>query len=141
MTLHDALPKLTMLIPRLASDSDGEVVATVSAIRRVLKSNQCDLHDMAAALMAPQPQSQHFNAKRAKPQHKPQQQHHDYSSAEPAVDWDEVIAFCLDRAGQLGEREYDFVVSMEGNLAQWGRPTEKQGAWLLRIFARLGGQQ
>jgi hypothetical protein len=42
--------KLAKLIPRLASNHDGEVIGTVAAIRRVLTSEGRDLHDLAAAL-------------------------------------------------------------------------------------------
>ena len=39
--------KLALLIPRLASEFDGEVVATVRAIRRLLEASGHDLHDLA----------------------------------------------------------------------------------------------
>jgi hypothetical protein len=44
--------KLTALIPLLASDHDGEVVATVHAIRRMLQAAGLDLHTLAAILTA-----------------------------------------------------------------------------------------
>jgi hypothetical protein len=39
--------KIAKLIPMLSSDKDGEVVA----IERVLKSDGCDLHDLASGLV------------------------------------------------------------------------------------------
>jgi hypothetical protein len=42
--------KLSRLIPRLASNHDGEVVGTVRAIQRVLNAASLDLHDVAAAI-------------------------------------------------------------------------------------------
>ena len=45
-----AAPKLSMLIPRLASDQDGEVVAVARAIGRVLASHRLDWHDLAAGI-------------------------------------------------------------------------------------------
>jgi hypothetical protein len=39
--------KITLLIPRLASEFDGEIVATVHAIRRLLDASGYDLHDLA----------------------------------------------------------------------------------------------
>ena len=42
--------KLKKLIPMLASDQNGEVIAAVGAIRRTLQSNGSDLHDLAAKL-------------------------------------------------------------------------------------------
>jgi hypothetical protein len=41
------LAKIALLIPRLSSNFEGEVVATVSAIRRVLNASGHDLHDLA----------------------------------------------------------------------------------------------
>jgi hypothetical protein len=42
-----ASSKLQKLIALLGSDKDGEVVATVRAIQRTLKTNDCDFHDLA----------------------------------------------------------------------------------------------
>jgi hypothetical protein len=39
--------KLALLIPRLASSFEGEVIATVRAIRGVLAASGHDLHDLA----------------------------------------------------------------------------------------------
>lgn len=54
MTLSpQAISKIGKLIPRLASDHDGEVIATVRAIQRSLHSAGADLHDVVAALDKP----------------------------------------------------------------------------------------
>ena len=45
--------KLGRLLPRLASDHPGEVVATVAALRRTLDRAGLDLHDLAARLTDP----------------------------------------------------------------------------------------
>jgi hypothetical protein len=42
--------RLSKLIPRLATDADGEVLATVRAIRAALQSESLDLHDLAASI-------------------------------------------------------------------------------------------
>jgi hypothetical protein len=42
--------RLGKLIPRLASDQDPEVLATVLAIRSTLMADGLDLHDLAAAI-------------------------------------------------------------------------------------------
>jgi hypothetical protein len=46
------LAMLGKLIPRLASNHDGEVIATVRAIRRTLASSGADLHDLCIRLGA-----------------------------------------------------------------------------------------
>lgn len=43
--------RVSQIIPRLASDSDGEIVATVRAIRRTLESSGHDLYDLTAELL------------------------------------------------------------------------------------------
>src|SRR5690606_12890759 len=45
--------KIGKLIPRLASDHDGEVVATARAIVRTLASSGHDLHDVVTTLDKP----------------------------------------------------------------------------------------
>lgn len=54
---RDFPPVIALLLPRLASESDGEVVATARAIERSLKSQKLDWHDVAAAVtaLAPSP--------------------------------------------------------------------------------------
>lgn len=52
-TSPDVLDRIAKLLPRLASEHDGEVVATARAIRRTLTSAGLDLHDLAKALATP----------------------------------------------------------------------------------------
>lgn len=44
--LEKAAPRLADLIRLLASDHDGEVIASVRALQRTLKSAGCDLNDL-----------------------------------------------------------------------------------------------
>ena len=46
----DTLTKVCKLIPRLASNHDGEVVATARAIERTLKAGKEDWHSLVSAL-------------------------------------------------------------------------------------------
>ena len=50
IALQTCAQRLGLLIPRLGSDHDGEVIATVAAIRRTLESARADLHDLAAVV-------------------------------------------------------------------------------------------
>ncbi len=50
MSALPAESKITKLVPRLASDFDGEVVATARAIGRALKSAGRHWHDVADAI-------------------------------------------------------------------------------------------
>ena len=55
---RDFPPILARLIPCLSSPFDHEVVATVHAIERSLKSKKLDWHDLAAAVTALAPPAQ-----------------------------------------------------------------------------------
>lgn len=49
------MTRLAKLVPRLASEHEGEVVATVRAMARVLSSGGLDWHDVARALRTSAP--------------------------------------------------------------------------------------
>jgi hypothetical protein len=105
------IPTLGKLIPLLASNHDGEVVATVRAIGRALKSGGCDWHDLAARFRTPVTQISH-------------------------ADWQRDVRFCFENADLLNERELDFIT----NIARGPRtPTVRQLEWLHNIVDRLRG--
>jgi hypothetical protein len=119
--LATVAPKLTALLPRLASDHEGEVVATVRALRRVLAGAGLDLHDLAAAVThGPQPVT------RSAPGDMPDLR-----------DWRRTAAWCADRADWLSEGERRFVAQLAGG--GWRRPsiTPRQSEWLAAIVAKL----
>ena len=105
---------LGRLIPLLASDHDGEVIAAARAIRRTLEAQRLDLHDLAMAIViAPAP--------------------------EPALSenptWRNMVEFCFANVDRLRGREAEFVRSM----GQWSRePTQRQRGWLEAIYSKLG---
>jgi hypothetical protein len=103
------IPTLGKLIPRLASNHDGEILAAARAIGRALKSSGHDWHDLAASHRASVTQSPNF-------------------------DWRRAARFCADHAALLNEREWDFIVTIaQGHKS----PTEKQLKWLRDIADRL----
>lgn len=112
--LAPVAPKIAKLIPRLASDHDGEVVATVRAIRRTLESAGLDLHTLAAGLGG-----------NGTPERAP-------------TNWQELAAWCRN-IGQhrLSLKEFVFVADMADRLILDAEPTEKQAAWLRAIYAKL----
>src|SRR5262249_8102468 len=103
------VPTIGKLIPRLASDYDAEILATVRAIERLLKSAGHDWHDLAASITKPTIQRSE-------------------------TDWRQEARFCVANASLLNERELDFVAT----IAQQHRsPTVKQRQWLADIADRL----
>jgi hypothetical protein len=77
-------PQIGKMIPRLASEYDGEVVATVRAIERTLKAAGRDWHDLAKALDPPLAPS----------------------------DWRSLARYCANRQRLLSARELDFIVGI-----------------------------
>jgi hypothetical protein len=77
-------PQLGKLIALLSSNRDGEVLAAVNAIGRLLQSNGCDFHDLSAAICAP---------------------HED-------VDWRRQARFCNRHRAHLTARELDFIATL-----------------------------
>jgi hypothetical protein len=113
-------PRIAQLIRLLASDKDGEVVATARALARTLKSVGADFHELAnlvertsPALELPAPRPESAGPADAAWLHR----HH----------W-----------SRLNEKERSFVLQM----MNWRRaPTERQAAWLGVLVAKMPGVQ
>jgi hypothetical protein len=103
------ISQLDKLIRHLSSNHDGEVVATVRAIGRVLKSNGRDWHDLAASIWKP-------------------------AGEIPNADWRREARFCADHGALLNDREWDFIVTIARGRKSL---TDKQLYWLRDIADRL----
>lgn len=101
---------LDKLIRRLGSSHDGERLATVYAIERVLKNAGHSWHDLAEAIAPP-------------------------LAPESNIGWRRQLRFCADHARLLkSDRERDFIATLAHYRSD---PSEKQLAWLHSIFIRL----
>jgi hypothetical protein len=114
-TFADIAPTVAKLLRLLASDKDGEIVASVHALQRVLGSANLDLHDLANVV--------EFAARRR-----------EIPRVEAtADDLREMIRCCRDCSDLLSAKELAFVRSM----AKWrGEPTERQTAGLSSLYER-----
>ena len=114
--------KLGRLLPRLASDHPGEVVATVAALRRTLGRAGLDLHDLAARLAEPPQPAQHAQ--------------HEAPGGDLRAMAEALRAHALDR---LTPKQAAFVKSACRLLAA-GRPLSvKQAQWLRDLHAMREG--
>jgi hypothetical protein len=134
----------------LGSDKDGDVIAAAHGLRRLLKSANTDLHDLAALVEQPQQsgiaeadmkrlyqagydaglaaaEASFYGASDFRP----------VNGSDP--DWKEIAAFCYRKRDQLNAREAEFIQSVNSQLV-WRAPSEKQRKWLLSILYRLGGK-
>lgn len=125
--------KLGKLIPRLATEHDGEVVATARAIGRTLQSAGLDWHDLTQALTMPLPAP--------KPAGAPRQPADDTDpeSIDPA-DWYAMAKWARDNDdGRLSDKERTFVHDLAAPLRmrRGFNPSAKQAEWLRAIFLKL----
>jgi hypothetical protein len=112
----DLSARLARLLPRLASDSDGEVLATVAGIRRTLDRHGLDLHDLARRLSGPVAVA---------------------AAEAPPVDF-LAMTDALRRyaSARLRPHELNFINSVAG-LRRAGRPlSAKQADWLRDLYAK-----
>src|SRR5262245_12638370 len=101
----------------LGKDAAGEALSARDALIRMCKSQDRDMHDLAGAFIA---------ALAAAPKRT--------NGAKVAPDY--MASFCLNEnerlPGLLSPKELEFVHDM----LSWKRPTEKQLAWLEKIYQR-----
>ena len=118
-------PKLAKLLPRLATDADGEIVATVRALRRTLEGHGADLHDLAAAVTRPTVERSRVYGDEPGP-------------LTPARMVNRLWA-C---SHALTPRELDFIRNMHAHAWRGAamRCSPKQRAWLEAIHARVIGE-
>jgi hypothetical protein len=122
-----AVPKIAKLIPLLASDHDGEVVATARAIDRTLKSAGLDLHDLAQAMAAPKIPTVYGGRAARQP------------AQRPTSLWDIAVWLRTHVGSRMNHKEQKFVADMASRLAAGCRASKKQENWLRNIYAWYGG--
>ena len=136
--------KLAKLVPRLASDQDGEVVATVAAIRRVLQSAALDLHDLAETIRRPPDVVTRYVT--AGPSHAPARRrtrraypkaegHKEFATTEEKLDF--IGARENAPTGLISEKEWGFLNSVRGRVAAGWPLSEAQEKWLNDIVDRV----
>lgn len=122
-SLVEIAPKLSKLIPLLASDQPGEVVSAAAAIQRTLKSAGCDFHDLVNAIGSPP---------------RAAQAEMDFDDPKPDVgNWGRMADYCFHHAGSLNDREAAFVRQMKASSTLGRRISPKQEAWLAIIYEKL----
>ena len=114
--------RLARLIPRLGSDAEGEVLATVAAIRRQLAAAGMDLHDLVALV----------ERGAATPSPPP--------DLAPASSPAELAADLLATAATWSPREASFLRSMVRiGRRDWSALTPRQSNWLRDLAAEGRG--
>ena len=110
------LKLVSKMIPRLATTDDGEVIATVRAIGRVLQRAKLDWHDIASAVYRPMGETVCENF------------HWDLTR------WARVLKDL--KGGGKNEREDEFIRGVLRRVRGGRLPSEKQIDWIVSILER-----
>jgi hypothetical protein len=156
-TLNEPVAKkIARLFRVLGSDQDGEVFASVAAMKRLFAAERLSFHDIAAVIESCNGEIEERKysdadaeiifsrgvekGREEEARRKEQIVPTDYYDADGQPRWDAIAAFCQKNHGRLRPSEQKFIDDMVAN-TMWRGPTEKQGRWLLTIFLRLGGRR
>jgi hypothetical protein len=148
--------KIADLVRRLGSDSEGEILNTVAALRRMLKTNGADLNDLGAAIEklatggleeaalervdAAGYARGIADARREIAREQAEEEIGLGLLPDGSRDWEAIAVFVQRVKSRLDAKHHRFVDDMASRLA-WGRePTDKQGKYLLSLFRQLGGR-
>lgn len=123
-----ARKRIGQLIPRLASDQEGDVIGAARALHRVLSAEGRDFHDLARAASA-DPTIVYRTVETRR------------SRETPDGEWLGKAKYCAARPDALRGKEAEFVADMAVRLQHIADgPTERQAAWLDTIYHRLRRQ-
>jgi len=144
------------LIRRLSSASDGEIIATVYALRRVLESHGADVHALAAHVeTANGGLTEEYKQKiRAEIENAravgyaegvkaaEARQHGTgaFRNTDGKLEWTEVALFVQREKHRLDSKHHEFIDDMASRTAYLREPTLKQHKYLHSLFYKLGGK-
>jgi hypothetical protein len=144
--------KLGDLVRLLASEHDGEVIATAHALKRLLASRDADFNDLANAIeqlatggLEEAALKRVFEAGRQKEREEIARARAESESAfglkpDGTKDWEGIALYVQREKARLDPRHHQFVDDMAGRMT-WGRePSERQGQYLISFFRQLGGR-
>ena len=142
--------RLGDVIRRLSSNSDGEIIATVRAIRRILDTCGVDIHALADHIEKPNGGALNeaemrklYDAGYDAGLRAAEDKHHgtmDFANVDGTPSWHRMALYCQERDGYLRKNEQEFIHDMTAHTV-WREPTERQGKWLRSIYYRLGGKR
>src|SRR5262249_29919485 len=152
---QDAAHRIANVIRRLLSTSDGEIVATVYALRRALESVNSDIHALAlyiengGGLTDTDKQKIRAEIENAravgyaegvKAAEAKQHGTGAFRNTDGKLEWTEVALYCQREKGRLPSRHHEFIDDMASRTVYGREPTPKQHQYLHSLFYKLGGK-
>jgi hypothetical protein len=147
--------KLGDLIRRLSSDSDGEIVATVYAMLRLLQSSGVDIHALADHIENGRGlteadkrkiRSEIENARAigyAEGVMAAEAKQHGtgaFRNTDGKLEWTEVALFVQREKHRLASKHHEFIDDMASRTVYGREPTPKQHQYLHSLLYKLGGK-
>jgi hypothetical protein len=142
--------KLGDLVRRLSSDSDGEIVATVRAMNRTLKSAGVDFHGMAEHIEAANGKSiseeklqQVWDAACAWTIQQMENRQHgidDFVGTDGKPTWQAVALFLQRNMHRLDPKHHEFINKVAARTVWDDEPTERMHKYMHSLFYQLGGK-
>jgi hypothetical protein len=147
--------KLAALIRRLSSNQDGEILATVHALIRVLQSAGSDIHALAEHVKngggltdsdKQKIRSEIENARAigyaegVKAAEAKQHGTGAFRNTDGKLEWTEVALFVQREKHRLPAKHHEFVDDMASRTVYGREPTPKQHQYLHSLFHKLGGK-
>jgi hypothetical protein len=138
------------LVRRLASPHDGELTATVRALRRTLEANGLDIHAVADPLEAPngkriseEEMRRLYDAGFAAGVQAAENRQHgsdDFRGTDGKPTWEAAALFLQRNKHRLDPKHHEFTDDMAARTAWGHEPTERQHRYMHSLFFKLGGK-
>jgi hypothetical protein len=143
------IDRVRRLIRLLSSDQQGEVLAAVQALNRLLQTSGSDIHALADSLgphngatLSEAEMQKLYDAGYQDGLRAAESKFYggaDFLDEDGMPDWHQIARWCQRHDDRLRDKEAQFVAQMAGRTV-YEQPTEKQELWLRSIFLRLGGR-
>ena len=142
---------------RLASTSDGEIVATVLALQRLLEAHDVDFHALvehlengggdslsdAAKEKVRAEIEQAFNEGYAEGVCAAESKQHGtgaFRNTDGTLEWSEVALFVQREKNRLAPKHHEFIDDMASRTVYGREPTPRQHQYMHSLFYKLGGK-
>jgi hypothetical protein len=131
--------KIQKLIRLLSSPNDGEALAAVHALQRVLREDGADIHELAARIegLSQAEMKKLYDAGFQEGKNAAAAVDADFRSVDPPSFYEMACEIEHKDDGRLNAKEQEFVADMVRWCAR-REPSEKQAKWLHAIYCRIG---
>jgi hypothetical protein len=123
------------MIRLMASDNDHEIVAAVSAVKRILKKENKDLNDLAEMFLKPSGSYSYSDLHRAYSPPPPRKPRH--KTRGPETQDEKKLKKILAVKDRLPEKSKEFIESVSERINAQEKMTEKQQKWFEDIYFKF----